>query len=125
MQTDTAWYETFFGEPWPSGICDAGRQVQTPIGEHCELCDVPIGPFDQGSFIGSVRGEEGAWVPIIAPVHRECSLRNVLGGIGHLQNHLHWCREMGDPDAGRGYRASALMVWDWVADHGFPTRDEP
>jgi hypothetical protein len=124
--TDTARaFGTFFGSPWPSGICDEGRQVETPVGEPCEMCGEAIQVFDRGSFIGAMRGEEGNWVPILAPVHRECSLRSVMGGIGHLQNHLTWCLERHDPDAGFSYRQSALMVWDWIADHGFPTREEP
>lgn len=119
------WYQSYFGEPWPSGVCDYGTQVETPIGDPCELCGEAVGPFDQGNFIGSMRGEEGEWVPIFAPVHRECSLRGVLGGIGHLRNHGVWCSERHDPDGGLTYRQSALLVWDWVADHGFPTRPEP
>lgn len=114
----------FFGEPWPSGTCDDGTQVATPVGEHCELCDEPIQIFDQGSFIGTMHGEEGQWVISQAPVHKECSLRSVLGGIGHLENHLAWCVEKHDPDAGLGYRASAIMVWGWVSDHGFPYKEE-
>jgi hypothetical protein len=108
-------FGTFFGEPWPSGICDDGIQVETPVGEDCELCNEPIDPHHQGSFIGTEHG--------LAPMHKECSLRSVLGGIGHLDNHHYWCLGEHDPDAGYGYRRSALMVWDWVADHGFPTKD--
>lgn len=116
-------FGAFFGEPWPSGICDEGRQVETPIGEPCEMCSEAIQVFDRGSFVGALRGEEGKFVPLLAPVHRECSLRSVMGGIGHLQNHQVWCLERHDPDAGLGYRTSALMVWNWIADHGFPTGD--
>jgi hypothetical protein len=117
-------FDSYFGEPWPSGVCDEGIQVDTPLGEACELCGEDIVAGDQGNFIGAMRGEEGQWVTHLAPVHRECTLRNVMGGIGHLTNHLVWCKERGDPDAGMGYRTSALAVWDWVAEHGFPTRDE-
>ena len=48
---------------------------------------------------------------------RECSLRSVLGGIGHMEDHQHWCREVGDPDGGRSDRQSALEVWAWVRAH--------
>lgn len=106
-------FGAFFGEPWPSGICDEGKQVETPVGEPCELCSEDITEDDQGSFIGTEMG--------LAPVHKECSLRSVLGGIGHLDNHGYWCTKKHDPDGGYGYRTSALMVWDWVAKHGFPT----
>jgi hypothetical protein len=50
--------------------------------------------------------------PMVA--HRECSLRCVLGGIGHLMDHAHFCGEMRDPDAGLSYRHSALLVDTWV-----------
>jgi hypothetical protein len=118
-------FTNFFGDPWPSGICDEGEQVPTPIGDHCELCGEPIQVFDQGSFIGAMHGDNGQLYAVMVPVHRECSLRNVLGGIGHLTNHLVWCTDKHDPDGGYSYRESARLVWDWVSDHGFPTRPEP
>lgn len=118
-------FGTFFGEPWPSGVCDEGTQVPTPVGETCELCSEPIEENDQGTFIGALRGEEGNLVGILAPVHRECSLRSVIGGIGHLQNHMRWCIGANDPDGGYSYRASSLRVWRWVAQYGFPTTPEP
>jgi hypothetical protein len=112
-------FGTYFGDPWPSGICDEGTQVPTPIGEPCEMCGETIESYDRGSFVGVMRGEEGNLVGALAPVHRECSLRSVLGGIGHLQNHARWCVGRHDPDAGLSYRESALRVWHWVSEHGF------
>lgn len=50
--------------------------------------------------------------------HNECALRCVLGGIGHLTNHRYWCLVVGDCDAGLSYRASGLMVFEWVKDNG-------
>jgi hypothetical protein len=99
--------QPYFGEPWPSGVCDDGRQVPTPLDRPCFMCEVPIKEGDQGSFIFAENGAE--------PIHKECSLRSVLGGIGHLTDHTFWCTRMGDPDGGKSYRASALAVWDWVA----------
>jgi hypothetical protein len=81
------------------------------------LCDEVVVEGDRGSFMGLMDP------PYYGPVHRECSLRGVLGGIGHLTNHLRWCAEEHDPDAGLGYRKSARLVWEWVTDHGLP--DEP
>ena len=52
--------------------------------------------------------------------HRECLLRSVMGGIGHLEDHAYWCQDMGDPDGGRTYRQSALEVDEWVHKHGLP-----
>lgn len=48
-------------------------------------------------------------------MHRECSLRNVMGGIGHLIAHDHWCVQRNDPDAGLTYHQSALLVDAFVA----------
>ena len=42
--------------------------------------------------------------------HRECMVRSIIGGIGHLENHAYWCEQMHDPDGGRSYRQSALAV---------------
>lgn len=114
-----SWVGKFFGEPWPSGVCEEGTQVEMPLGMSCVMCEEPIQPGDQGSFMGtSVPSMPAA---TFGPVHRECSLRSALGGIGHLDHHSYWCVKMHDPDGGRTYRQSALEVWDWVADHGFPT----
>lgn len=103
----------FFGEPWPSGICDIGVQVPTPVGEFCALCATPIEEDHRGTFIGVVAvGEQ--------PVHCECSLRSVIGGIGHLNGSSSCpCRGGDDPDDGHSYRESALLVWQWVQRHGF------
>ena len=63
----------------------------------CLLCGEPLMPRDDEAM------------------HRECSLRNVMGGIGHLIAHDYWCTERHDPDAGLTYRQSALLVDEFVA----------
>lgn len=114
MTTERSW-NTFFGEPWPSGVCDDGIQIPAPIGELCGHCDEAIVAGDQGSFMGN-----GIWPdrPALIPVHKECSLRAVLGGIGHHINHAHWCTIMHDPDGGKSYRASSLAVWEMITRGG-------
>ena len=97
-------FDSFFGEPWPSGVCEGGRQVETPVGEPCAFCLEPIATDDQGNFVGLASGG-------LAPVHRECSFRSVIGGIGHHLDHAYWCKQRGDPDGGRTRRQSALEVW--------------
>ena len=49
----------FFGDPWPSAICDEGTQVATPVGRTCLLCEEPIEAglgwitkTDKGDFVG-------------------------------------------------------------------------
>jgi hypothetical protein len=98
--------QPYFGVPWPSGVCDDGRQVPTPTDAQCFMCQTPIEEHHQGSFIHAATGLE--------PVHKECSLRSVLGGIGHLTDHSYWCTRMHDPDGAKTYRESALAVWAWV-----------
>ena len=46
----------------------------------------------------------------LQPMHRECGLREVVGGIGHLIAHDYWCLQRHDPNAGLTYRQSAMMV---------------
>lgn len=72
----------------------------------CESCNEPILP-----------GEDRADI-ITMDVHRECALRNVMGGIGHLIDHGHFCREKHDPDAGLDRRTSSLLVDVWIARQG-------
>ena len=67
----------------------------------CVLCDEPMG--DQPS------------VSRAQPMHRECVLRDALGGIGHLVAHEHWCLQKHDPDAGLTLRQSALLCDAFVA----------
>lgn len=109
----------YFGEPWPSGICEAGIQVDTPIGALCTWCREAIQDGDRGNYLMAFAEPQKTE---IQPVHRECSLRSVVGGIGHLEDHAFWCHGPGqDTDGGRTKRQSALEVWEWVQTHGIPT----
>jgi hypothetical protein len=94
---------------WDAPVTDEpATQVETPVGDRCALCDEAIVEGDQGTFLANVVPECKYGHP---PVHRECSLRAVLGGIGHHEDHVYWCGERCDPDGGRTYRESALAVW--------------
>lgn len=74
----------------------------------CPLCGTAVGGYDVRR-IGTPEGPRTA--------HRVCLLRNAMGGIGHLTDHEHWCKEMHDPDMGLSYYDSALLVDEWVALH--------
>lgn len=104
---------TYFGHRWPSGVCDEGTQVDTPVGEPCLLCSEPIEDGDRGVFGWVLKLKEQ---PQLRPQHRECALRSVAGGIGHLTDCAFWCKNMKDPDAGLGYRRSSLRVWDHIME---------
>jgi hypothetical protein len=122
----------YFGTPWPSGLCDSEEQVPTPVGKLCLECDEPIEQDHQGTFYFAnpavpecmdeghlawvltslAHGVEGQVGPVaMNPVHKECGLRAVSGGIGHFEDHHYWCQVRHDPDGGRSRRQSALEVW--------------
>lgn len=107
----------WFGEPWPSHtmrapVCeDDAERVEVPVGRLCVLCDEPIGDGDSGTLMAARNPVTGQWGP--EPVHRECSLREVLGGAGHLAMEAH-VTGMCDPDGGLTRRQSALLVQRWV-----------
>jgi hypothetical protein len=42
--------------------------------------------------------------------HRECLLREAVGGVGHVLDHSLWCVVRSDPDAGLAKRHSARCV---------------
>lgn len=90
-----------FGE-WDAPITDDAEWLdEVPEGLVCMSCEEPI-----------IQGENGAIMSTGFAVHRECSLRAVMGGIGHVTDHERWCVGEHDPDAGLTYRESALRVWD-------------
>ena len=66
----------------------------------CVLCGELIDPLSDD------------WVPLnpLQHAHRECSLREVLGGIGHQIAHEYWCIQQRDTDAGFTRHQSAKMV---------------
>jgi hypothetical protein len=74
----------------------------------CMHCEEPILPGQERAEIYNER----------VKAHRECALRSVLGGIGHLLDHAHFCHGPLGPDAGLDYRTSALLVDVWVMRKG-------
>ena len=71
----------------------------TELGE-CLMCGEPV--VGDGVPIHTLEG--------LRTQHRECALREVLGGIGHHIAHEWWCEIHHDPDAGFTPHESALMV---------------
>ena len=72
--------------------------------DQCVLCEEAMDGEESGSTA--------------QPMHRACGLRSVIGGIGHLIDHDHFCNTARDPDAGLDYRTSALLVDVWVKRKG-------
>lgn len=103
----------YFGEKWDAPITDDADEVPTPVGEPCITCGE--------SF---VMGDSGIRFANGPHAHRECSLRSVMGGIGHLVDHARYCRSDEGPDAGLSKRLSALLVWQMVVERREVTEDE-
>jgi hypothetical protein len=109
----------YWGDPWPSGVCDEASQSNTyPLGERCLLCEEKIEEGQSGTYVSTMDADPlvGLRYAATEPVHKECSLRSVLGGIGHHVKHDYWCKVRGDPNAGLTYRESALLVWALIVD---------
>lgn len=100
-----------FGE-WDAPVTDHDERIDAPVGNLCMRCEDAIADGDNGRVSVTGRTE-----------HRECSLRGVMGGIGHLVDHDRYCRGVG-PDAGLSYRASALLVWEFCQRTHLEPSDE-
>lgn len=89
----------YFGAPWASGVCDEpdSHQVETPVGQPCGWCQVPIQDGDQGIVIPGPEGPVGH--------HRECM---IAGTVGHSCGQC-GCTEGQQTPAQR--RQMALDVW--------------
>jgi hypothetical protein len=130
----------YFGEPWESGICEDGTRHATPVGKKCLFCEEAIVEGDRGEFIYAnpsipesmaediivwvftekPGGDEGYQSIAMNPNHRECMYREVMGGIGHHEDHAHWCGyPLYDPDGGRTRRQSSIEVWERLTGRGY------
>jgi hypothetical protein len=113
----------WFGQPWWSHICydEDGRLLEEmrkpfPAGEDCMYC---------GEMLNKAAGDSGQAMPChttegnsIRHAHKECRMRQGLGGLAHLEGR---CRCHGGTDyetPGMTARQEALAVWAWVQEHG-------
>ena len=104
----------WFGEPWPSGVCfdddDRLREEMRkpfPSGESCLYCAEVFIDGDQGQatpLIG-IAGTE------VCHVHRECMLRQVVGGLAHLEGRCSCYGGDGHETPGMTEREEAIEVW--------------
>ena len=92
---------------WDAPVTDDDIPIDPPIGQHCLWCEEDIQEGDNGRITSAGCVE-----------HRECSLRNVMGGIGHLVDHVRYCHGVG-PDAGLSRRQSSLLVWEFFQETRF------
>lgn len=90
----------YFGEKWDAPMTDDAVQVDVPTDMTCMSCQERFQDGDQGLINLSGYAQ-----------HKECGLRSVMGGIGHLVDHARYCDGPLGPDAGLSYRRSAILVW--------------
>jgi hypothetical protein len=110
------------------------------VGKKCLFCEEAIVEGDRGEFIYAnpsipesmaediivwvftekPGGDEGYQSIAMNPNHRECMYREVMGGIGHHEDHAHWCGyPLYDPDGGRTRRQSSIEVWERLTGRGY------
>ena len=106
----------FGGESWCPAT-DEGTRVDAPVGKQCYACLTPILDGEDGYLRPYLRTDGTEMLPI----HKECDLRGILGGLDHLQR---TCRCYGgtSPRAKEmTHREEAIAVWrywqqGWVKD---------
>ena len=93
---------------WDAPVTDDDTPIKTPVGNLCMHCQEAI-----------VEGDNGRITAMGFTEHRECSLRGVMGGIGHHVDHARYCHGPLGTDAGLTRRESSLLVWEFLHDTGF------
>lgn len=95
----------YFGDPWPSDLCDSSEQIPVPVGAPCQRCGEVIEQGDQGVMYSN------------GPVaHRNCFLRSILGSVAHIEKRCSCYvegAEEGDPPGltKREGANAAVAVW--------------
>lgn len=113
---------TIFGTPWDAPFCEDATRADTPVGEPCLWCTVPIHAGDDGVITPYVAAQ-GAARP--APWHKECFALQVVGPVVHLRaardpghtpppDQLCTCQggpRLVGPRTAQAKRAEALEAW--------------
>jgi hypothetical protein len=90
---------------WDAPVTDDAVWIDVPRDDRCMYCGLQFAD-----------GDNGCIYPTGLATHRECALRAVHGGIGHLVDHERYCYGERDPDAGLTKRQSSVLVWRHVVD---------
>jgi hypothetical protein len=99
---------------WDAPVTDNDQPIATPVGSICAWCQKAV-----------KEGDNGRITPMGFVEHRECSFRNVMGGIGHQVDHVRYCHGELGTDAGLSRRQSSLLVWEFAHETGFFVGREP
>lgn len=89
-------------------------QIDTPVGVPCGHCDEPIGEGDTGTMMMYVDVSKAE----SKPVHYECTMRSVIGSVGHIEGTCS-CKVLGshegDPTGMSRRQAAVAAVRAWAA----------
>lgn len=109
---------SYFGEPWPSTLCDESAQSRTPVGTACIHCGESIVDGDSGVFYSNETP---------TPAHRNCFLRAVIGSVAHIQKRcscfVPGSHEDDPPGLTKRQAADAAVeAWRLAGGSGYSTR---
>jgi hypothetical protein len=99
----------WFGEPWGSSTLGVIPQVDVPLGAVCVWCEELIDEHDSGIVYAN------------GPVaHRDCFLRQVIGGVNHIRGccTCHGGTEPPDPPEMTRREAAEAAVAAFYRLHG-------
>lgn len=99
------WFGKAYGCPYESDIPHA----PTPVGEPCAHCGEAIAADDTGLITGYISGS--GWTD--KPLHYECHMRQIVGGLNHQLGKCTCCggTKPADPE-GMSKRAAAIAALD-------------
>lgn len=104
-----------FGTLWDVPACDGADIVETPVGDACGHCTLPITAGDRGYIIPKPLPDD-SWQP--EPWHRECFFRRTYGSLAHIRGEGTCASGHDDavnaPRSPEELRAEALAVWQLV-----------
>jgi len=81
----------WFGKPGGAAFEADTPHVETPVGEACARCDEPIEAGDDGVLMWHIGGG-------YRPLHYECQLRQIVGGLNHQMGRCYCCGGDQPPD---------------------------
>lgn len=114
----------FFGLRWNAPAFEDAERVATPVGLDCLYCEEPVAEGDSGIITPAMLTADSVQM---LPVHIECHLRSLLGGLAHLEQRCS-CYGGGEHDGHTRDDARAVLSWviarqvkQGIPDPGFVT----
>jgi hypothetical protein len=102
----------WFGKRPFALACEDIARADTPFGIPCCWCSENIEAGDEGFLIPHI----GAGGVTEQPLHQECQLRSIIGGVNHLAGNCSCCggREPPDPEglSRREAAREAVLFWE-------------